>query len=262
VIGSVGAVRVATFNLLHGWSLEHGADTGALRAAASTLDADVVVLQEVDRDQERSGHVDQTSVVAAELGAAWWRFVPSLSGTPGSAWSPIGDEDVSGPAYGLGVVSRLPVRSVQVRRFRPAPVGLPLHVAGRRGLTPVRDEPRVVVAALMSGPAGSFTVLGTHLSFVPGWNVRQLRAVVRWARTLPAPRLLLGDLNLPAPVVRRVTGWTPLARVATYPSWRPRVQLDHVLADRPLPVSAAQALRLEVSDHLAVVADVSLDGYW
>ena len=101
-------------------------------------------------------------------------------------------------------------------------------------------------------------MLTAHLSFVPGWNVRQLRAVVRWAAALPGPRLLVGDFNLPGAVPRLVSGWTQLARVPTYPSWKPRVQLDHVLADRPTPVAAARALRLPVSDHCALVVDVDL----
>ena len=100
------------------------------------------------------------------------------------------------------------------------------------------------------------TVLTAHLSFVPGWNVRQLRAVARWACSMPGPRLLLGDFNLPGAVPRLVTGWTQLARVPTYPSWRPRVQLDHVLADVPTPVSEMRALRLSVSDHCALVVDL------
>ena len=100
------------------------------------------------------------------------------------------------------------------------------------------------------------TVVTAHLSFVPGWNVAQLRALARWARRCPAPRLLLGDFNLPGAVPRMATGWTQLARVPTYPSWRPRVQFDHVLADGPTPVSGCARLRLSVSDHCALVVDL------
>jgi endonuclease/exonuclease/phosphatase family metal-dependent hydrolase len=124
----------------------------------------------------------------------------------------------------------------------------------------VPDEPRLALAAVIEGPVGPVTVLTAHLSFVPGWNVRQLRAIARWARSMPAPRFLLGDFNLPGAVPRLVTGWTQLARVPTYPSWRPRVQLDHVLADRPTSVDATHALRLPVSDHCALAVDLELPG--
>lgn len=259
-------MRVATFNLLHGRSLGHGGvEVGDLRAAAAELDADVLGLQEVDRHQERSGVVDQTAEVAAALGAAFWRFVPAVSGTPGTvaSWTRSTDDDgtsTTGPTYGVGLVSRLPVRSWAVRRFGPAPVGMPLMVPGRRGLTHVPDEPRVAVAAVLDGPAGPMTVVTAHLSFVPGWNVAQLRALSRWAGTLPGPRLLVGDFNLPGPLPRLISRWTQLARVATYPSWRPRVQFDHVLADgiAESAVHDVHSLRLAVSDHCALAVDLDV----
>jgi endonuclease/exonuclease/phosphatase family metal-dependent hydrolase len=267
-------MRVATFNVLHGRSVAHGQVRQAeLVEAAASLDADVVGLQEVDRSQERSGGVDQTAAVAHALGASHWRFVPALHGTPGAEWTASRHDDsadVDGPAYGVGLVSRLPVLSWHVRRFGPAPVGMPLLVPGRRGLTHVDDEPRVAVAAVLDTSRGPVTVVTTHLSFVPGWNVAQLRVLARWARTLPAPRLLTGDLNLPGRLPRLTTGWAQPARVATYPSWHPRVQFDHVLVDG-LPGTAVRGVRsvcLSVSDHCALAVDLDLGaaseprGHW
>jgi endonuclease/exonuclease/phosphatase family metal-dependent hydrolase len=266
VWASVGPVRVATFNLLHGRSVADCTVSGAaLREAATALDADITGLQEVDRHQGRSHAVDQTAVVAHALGATHWRFVPAVHGTPGSdaPWTASCDDDgvtTTGPAYGVGLVSRFPVRSWHVRRFGPAPLGLPLLVAGRRGLTTVPDEPRVGVVAVVDSPIGPLTIVNAHLSFVPGWNVRQLRALTRWAREFPAPRLMIGDLNLPGAVPRLATRWAQLARVATYPSWRPRVQFDHVLGDGidEAAVRGVTALRLPVSDHRALVVDLDV----
>lgn len=236
-------MRVATFNLLHGRALTGEVDVARLRSAAAQLDADVVGLQEVDRGLDRSGGVDQTAEVAQALGAAYWRFEPTVDET-----------------YGIALVSRLPVRSWEIRRFGPAPVGMPLMIPGRRGLSHVPDEPRAAIAAVLDTPGGPMTVVTAHLSFVPGWNVAQLRSIALWARTFPGPRLLVGDLNLPGPVVRATARWTQLARVPTYPSWRPRVQFDHVLGDAvgERAVRDVQALRLAVSDHCALVVD--LDG--
>jgi len=104
------------------------------------------------------------------------------------------------------------------------------------------------------------TVVTAHLSFVPGWNVAQLRALARWAQAMPGPRLLAGDFNLPGAIARLASGWVQLARVATYPSYRPRVQFDHVLS-QGIPESSVrdvQALRLPVSDHRALRVDLML----
>jgi endonuclease/exonuclease/phosphatase family metal-dependent hydrolase len=259
-------LRVATFNLLHGRSMTHGGgDRGDLAQAAAAIDADVLGLQEVDRMQQRSGTIDQTAVVAAAMGARHWRFVPALDGTPGTSgsWSASSADDGAhtvGPTYGVGLASRLPALAWRVRRFGPAPVSLPLMVPGTRGLTQVPDEPRVALAAVLDGPCGPMTVITTHLSFVPGWNVAQLRALVRWSRALPGPTLIIGDLNLPGPLPQVVSRWNRLARVATYPSWRPRVQFDHVLAKgiEATAVRRVASLRMPVSDHCALVVDLDL----
>jgi endonuclease/exonuclease/phosphatase family metal-dependent hydrolase len=168
-----GELRIATFNLLHGRSLDHlHVEEADLRAAAAAIDADVVGLQEVDRLQGRSSSLDQTAVVADALGAAHWRYVPALHGTPGRSvtWTTAIEDDGAltlGPTYGVALVSRLPVREWHVRRFGPAPVAMPLMVPGVRGLTRIPDEPRVALAGVVDGPGGPMTVVTAHLSFVP-----------------------------------------------------------------------------------------------
>jgi endonuclease/exonuclease/phosphatase family metal-dependent hydrolase len=110
---------------------------------------------------------------------------------------------------------------------------------------------------------GPVTVAGTHLSYVRGVNLRQLRALQGHLAGRPAPRLLLGDLNLWPLWVRAVSlpGWRPLVRGRTWPNrpWRPRVQLDHVLLHPP---GSLRALRHLVqagpaSDHRAVLAELT-----
>jgi endonuclease/exonuclease/phosphatase family metal-dependent hydrolase len=263
---AVPSLRVATFNLLHGMALTPaGAGAGGLREAAASLDVDVVGLQEVDRYQDRSGGVDQTQLVAETVGAPYWRFVPALHGTPGppADWRPAAGagESTAGPSYGIGLASRLAVVHWRVRRFGPAPVALPLLAPGGRSLMRVRDEPRLALAAVVAPPGGEpFTVATTHLSFVPGFNARQLLAITRWLGALPRPRLLLGDLNLPGRVPAALTGWQQLGRVPTYPAYRPRVQFDHVLADGvdTGAVARVRALALPVSDHCALVVDLDI----
>lgn len=266
-------MRLATFNLLHGRAVSDGlVDPGRLRASVEALDADVLGMQEVDRGQSRSGGLDLTQVAARAMGAADgdWRFEPALLGTPGGAWRGVTDDDqqpsVDGagpapadqPGYGIGLVSRLPVERWHVVRLGAAPVRSPVLMPGTRRLLWLQDEPRVALAAVLRGPDGPFTVATTHLSFVPAWNVLQLRRLVRGLRGLPDPLVLLGDFNLPWRLPGMVTGWTPLARVATYPAPRPRVQFDHALGRGPLPrVVATAARELPVSDHRALVVTLA-----
>ncbi len=228
-------VRLATFNILHGRSLTDGqVDAARLRAAVAALDADVLGIQEVDRLQERTQHLDLTAEAATAMGAVDHRFAAALTGLPGGDWRPATQDLPELPSYGVGLASRLPVRAWHVLRLPATPLWVPLPVPGTRRLVWLRDEPRVAVAAELDG----LTVATTHLSFVAGWNVVQLRRVRRWLSALPGPHVLMGDLNLPRPVAVAATGWTPLVSVKTFPAHAPRVQLDHVLASAPLPVLA------------------------
>jgi endonuclease/exonuclease/phosphatase family metal-dependent hydrolase len=253
-------VRLATFNLLHGTSLSDGrVDAARLREAARTLRADVLGLQEVDRRQPRSCGLDLTAEMAEAAGAAAWRFEPALVGTPGGPWRAAVDDDQDGrgPQYGVGLVSRWPVRSWHVVRLAAAPVRSPVLLPGTRSLVWLQDEPRVGLAAVVESPLGPMTVATTHLSFVPVWNGVQLRRLTAALSALPGPRVLLGDLNMPGPVPRALTRWTPLARTPTYPAWQPRVQLDHVLASGALPpVTAVESPALPLSDHRALLVEL------
>ena len=235
----VSQLRIATFNLLHGQPLAGDGGPlpypddpgGPLAEAVAALDADVLALQEVDRHQERSGLIDQAAVAAKAMDATDWRFAAALHGRPAPSAGWVPEPSVRGlrvygpaevdtatglPSYGTALLTRLPVRHWRARRFAPAPFGLPLRVAGRRGLTPVPDEPRAAVAAVLEGANGPFTVVAAHLSFVPGWNVAQLAAVRRWIADLPRPYLVLGDFNLIGAVPRTVLGGaTALDRTAS-----------------------------------------------
>ena len=268
----------------------HVEDDAALRAAVVQLAADVIGLQEVDVHQPRSGFTHQVRSVADALDAEHWYFAPTVVGTPGEhGWSEA-DERLDhassgsarrpgsslarsgavevrrmGPLYGVGLVSRLPVIEWRSTRFDAAPFKLPLMVptdGGRPRFARVPDEPRAAIAAVIEGPNAPFTVATAHLSFVPGYNVRQLRALRRWLADLPRPLILLGDFNLPGRIPSRVTEYIELVHQPTYPSFGPRAQLDHMLADgfsaHELATSAAQVHLLPVSDHAAVTVDVDL----
>jgi endonuclease/exonuclease/phosphatase family metal-dependent hydrolase len=255
-------MRLATFNLLSGRSLHDGrADVGVLAEAVRRLDADVLALQEVDRFQPRSGGVDQAGVAAEAMGAVAHRFVPLIRGTPGApGWRPVPPEPADGePSYGIALLSRHPVARWRVLRLGRARGRYPILVAASPPhIVWIPDEPRAAVVALLENPR--ITVVATHLSFVPGVNVAQLRRLRAALAGLPGPRVLLGDLNLPGGLPARVLGWRPLVSGPTFPAPAPRLQIDHALADA-LPRGAERApliTQLPFSDHRAVSVDVAL----
>lgn len=282
-------MRVVTWNVLHGCSPDDGrVDLDRFAAAVHALDADVLALQEVDRDQERSQGADLAQVAAQAMGARDHRFAAALVGPPG-AWSAAPDPDRVGgpghaavdatgglaatvperlealvapsprePAYGVALISRLPVLAWCAVRVAPLPRPVPLLVGRPIRPVVVHDEPRVAVAARVATDAGALTVATTHLSFIPGWNLVQLRRLVRALdREVGAgPLVLTGDLNTGPRRARWVSGLTGLAAGPTFPAPAPRTQLDHVLG-RDVRACHGEVHHLPVSDHRAL--GVTLD---
>lgn len=251
-------MRVATFNILHGRTVGQDVDLDRLRAGVRRLDADVLGLQEVDLDQPRSGKADLTAVAAEAMGAVAHRFVAAISGTPGATWmAATGVEQPGTSAFGIALLSRFPALSWQVLRLPRIPMRFPMYLPGPNRVMMVDEEPRAAVVALLKTPLGPLTVANTHLSFVPGWNRRQLWQMARDVRGFPSPRILLGDLNMPATAAQRWSGMRALACMATFPAEEPSLQLDHILSDDArLAGRRCEAPLLAISDHRALVADV------
>ena len=265
-------MRLATWNVLHGRSHDDGrVDLDRFGTAVGELDVDVLALQEVDRAQPRSHGHDLTTRAAAALGAQDHRFVPTMIGEPG-AWTPAAPPttadtgwvcgtqplappvDPDAPAYGVALLSRHPVTAWRVLRLPPSRVVLPLLLGRPPRPVLVPDEPRVALAARVRAPEGTVTVVTTHLSFAPGWNLVQLRRVVA-ALADDDALVLLGDLNAGGWLVRAASGLTALAVESTFPTWSPVLQLDHALG-RGVVGSDARVHRLPVSDHCALTVSV------
>jgi endonuclease/exonuclease/phosphatase family metal-dependent hydrolase len=251
-------MRVATFNILHGRTVGDGVEPGRLQDCVRRLDPDVLALQEVDCDQPRSDRADLTAVAAKAMGAVEHRFVAAISGTPGATWmAATGDEQPGTAAYGIALLSRYPVASWQVVRLPRIPMRFPMYLPGPNRVMVVNEEPRAAVIAQLDTPMGGLTVANTHLSFVPGWNRRQLRRLIHDLCGFPGPRLLIGDLNMTPTAVRRWSGMRALAVAATFPAETPDRQLDHILTDdNRLRSGATEAELMPISDHRPLVVDL------
>jgi endonuclease/exonuclease/phosphatase family metal-dependent hydrolase len=253
-------MRMATFNILHGRSVHDGeVDVGRLAECVRRLDADVLALQEVDREQPRSAMADLTAVAAEAMGAVSHRFVAAVSGTPGATWmAATGQEQPGTATYGIALLSRCPALTWQVLRLPRIPMKFPMYLPGPGRVQVVDEEPRAAVLARLDTDLGPLTVANTHLSFVPGWNRVQLRRLTRDLRGFPGPRMLMGDLNMSPPTSQRWTGLRPLATALTFPINTPDRQLDHILTDDTrLVADACSAPVLSISDHRPLIVDVS-----
>ncbi|MCO7220192.1 endonuclease/exonuclease/phosphatase family protein [Klenkia sp. PcliD-1-E] len=257
-------MRVGSFNIASGRDAGgRSVDGTALAAALADVDVDVLALQEVDVDQPRSHGVHQPAVAAQALGAVDWRYAPTLAGTPDpfASWSrldPVLDQgSLTGPHYGIALVSRRPVRRWHVLHLDPGPLKLPLVApdprTGARRLWWFPDEPRAAVAAELDG----LTVVGTHLSFAAPTAARQLREVHRWVAGMPGPVVVAGDLNLGGSLSALVTRGRRLVAERTWPAPDPRVQFDHLLALHGTHGADPEVRQLAVGDHRMVAVTLS-----
>jgi endonuclease/exonuclease/phosphatase family metal-dependent hydrolase len=257
-------MRLATFNILHGRNLHDGqVRLDRLADAVRSLDADILALQEVDRDQPRSHLADLTAVAAEAMGAVTHRFVAALAGTPGATWiAATGAEAPGRAAYGISLLSRYPASSWQVLRLPRIPFTFPLWLPEPRKWIIVHDEPRPVVVGHFDTPRGPLVVANTHLSFVPGWRRIQLLRIRRDLAAIPGDLVLMGDLNMPEPGPERITRYRSLVTgLPTFPADQPQRQLDHILLRAGAgtvigAVTATAAPELALSDHRALVVDV------
>lgn len=243
-----------------------------LAERAAQLDVDLLAIQEVDFFQPRSQLVDQCAVIAAATGATHISRAFAIVGTPGEQWKKyeereeslkaggagVADSDyTSARYYGNGIISRIPI----VEEFRlelgRSKIGAPLAIPQtppdqsrpKIKLIYIHDEPRVAHAVHL---ANGITVINTHLSFVPGMNIYQLKKIRKWADSLPGEKILVGDLNLPGTLPERILKWRSAASQFTYPSWGARVQFDHIL------LSPSAQRRIESSERIDFIAAKSM----
>lgn len=253
-------MRLASWNILSGTTVD-GFPAPALADEVAKLDVDVLALQEVDHRMRRSGLVEQPALAAMGFGAADWRFAPSYAAdegeprlpTPGVLHGPT--QTLPGPHYGIALLSRIPVRRWHRLELGAAPFGLPLLYArdGQRRLRYMSDEPHQAIAAELEN---DWTVIATHLSFVPPVNMLQLRRIRVWAKQFGRRVAILGDLNLTYRFLPLGPLWRTAAHTRTYPSWRPAVQFDHILVRRGLRARKLRRPPVGLSDHLPVLAEI------
>jgi len=278
-------MRVTSWNLLHGMAIPPSNDLAAdqikLGEAIQAIGADVIGIQEVDEQLARSGNVSQTAVVAEAMSTQHWAFAPVMVGAPGEKWRKLNSLDaqiithenvqanrqsnVDGN-YGIGIVSKIPVKHWDRIELGNSPFGMPLVIPAenKKGKQSVRmiyvaDEPRVALAATLDN---GWTVINTHLSFVPFVNYRQLRKIKKWAAQLSArygtQALIIGDLNLPKGLPAVGSKWNSLFEQNSYPSWGGKVQFDYILSDSLNldQYEALPTLNTGVSDHLPVRVNI------
>jgi endonuclease/exonuclease/phosphatase family metal-dependent hydrolase len=141
----------------------------------------------------------------------------------------------------LVVFSRLPILHTEIIKLKRRP----RDGTARRAL--------VVVIEVAGTPV---SVVGTHLSHLSQASPLQMRELRRLIST-DRPTVLAGDMNAWRWVLRATfPDWAVARSSATWPSWKPRHQIDHVLTRGPLSTEDVTVVPLRGSDHLPLRATI------
>jgi endonuclease/exonuclease/phosphatase family metal-dependent hydrolase len=248
-------IRVMTLNIVHGWRRPFPPEPGA-RAVSRNLDAiaavvareapDVVAFQEIDDRSWWSGDLDETAAIAARTGYAHRAF--GAHRTTGGRFH---------DAHGTALLSLLPLENPGSFEFR----------------TSRCDDKGFVVATIAPPQLGrrQIDVVSVHLD--PFFDGARRAQVERMAGALSArargrPLVVVGDMNC-----AWNDGRTALAALAcaldlraffgdgaqpTYSARTPWRRIDWILASPELAFADYRTLDDVLSDHRAVVADLTL----
>ncbi|UJH90155.1 endonuclease/exonuclease/phosphatase family protein [Antarcticibacterium sp. 1MA-6-2] len=164
-------LRVMAYNIHHANppSKPEFIDLNAIVETIRNEDPDLVALQEVDFNTERSGAGNQAEQIASLLNMNYF-FGKAI--------------DYEGGEYGVAILSKFPLAEEKVER-------LPTQ-AGTNG------EPRVLVTAKIVTPKGNTIRFGsTHLDAQrePTNRLLQIKKIVELAQDEELPFIIAGDFN-------------------------------------------------------------------
>lgn len=193
--------RVASYNIQHGRGMDRGAiDLARQAEVIRKLNADVVVLQEVDNKARRSGGVDQAAELARLAGYEHHFFAPAM--------------DFQGGEYGLAVMSRHPWVST---------LAASLDHGG---------EPRAAAVGTIDFRGVNVRVVSIHFDHqLAERRVAQAADLLEQLGDCPGMTILAGDFNCgPAEAEKLAPGFVRIPKTGppeTFPANEPRREIDY-----------------------------------
>lgn len=202
------------------------------RIAEMVTDYDIVALQEIDAGSRRSGYQNQIEGLAEAADFKYWYVQVN--------------RDLGRIAqHGLGLLSRFEPHAVSEHK-------LPGKIPGRGALM-----------ARFGDPKNPLVVVVTHLALTKRSRSQQLAQIA--ALTEPFEHVIvMGDTNCGPETLRHdpalASGQLHVhpELLPTFPSWRPRRGIDHILVSPSMQVHSARTLAVKLSDHLPVAMNVFL----
>lgn len=239
-------LNVMTFNMHHGRGTDRKVDLKRIANVIRESKADLIGLNEVDRYfSKRSSYVDQISWLAKEL---------NMDHAYGQAISLHPKGSLEFREYGNAILSRYPVIDKQNHLFLYRS-----RLMENRSLLEVHIElPQQLLKSYV-----------THLSLNPFIHNRQTNFILQHCRNHSLPTIIMGDWNMST----KSRAWRKVTRefvdvchkgekncYYTFPSSRPKSQLDYIFVSRDLHVDSVDVVHYDpsASDHLPLQAALTI----
>jgi endonuclease/exonuclease/phosphatase family metal-dependent hydrolase len=234
------------------YNIHAGKDAGGIDNIARVAEvvrgsgADLVLLQEVDRNTQRSGGVDQPATLSR------------LTSFPAAFGKTL---DYQGGDYGIAILSRWPIVTETLVRL---PVEPPQDRSGRY-------EPRGALRVSIASPWGTMAVVNTHIdaSGDDRWRRQEIRTVIAIADSIRSRGTLLlvgGDFNsTPESAVQQTAraaglrdAWMECGAgpALTYPADSAVKRIDYLYLSGTTRCDHAEVLSSQASDHRPVLVRV------
>jgi len=271
-------LSIANYNMhcgMDGWGRPYD-HVGAVRA----LDADVIVLEEAwtSEGDDAGGQAAEAAralgyQVAAHTMGRGRRIRPQPDAP--EAWRARAIWASENKALYLDGVRPLPEGVKALARWQEAEPGtlgiavlvrpdLPMEATRLVHMSVLRAD-RVLRAALvvdLTVDGVPMSVAGTHMAHLPFGSHRNWAELRRQLQTEARPdAVLAGDMNTWGPLVRLfMPGWHRAVTGATWPTWRPHSQIDHILVRGAVRPVSGSVLPHAGSDHRPVRAELEVRG--
>lgn len=224
-------LRVMSYNIHGGLGMDGRRSLERIAGAILAAGPDLASLQEVHCRLPWSGFRDQPRRLA------WLTSLRPLF---------LGSFSIGAGAFGNAWLTRAP--AARLRRCR----------------LPGGGEPRAALCLDFHLDGKPVRALGTHLGLSEEDRAAQARQLAELVEGAPGPVLLLGDLNAApgAPEVecllRAGLRHAVPPEAPTFPADTPKERIDYILVSEHWEVHAGSVPATLASDHLPVVAEVSL----
>ena len=233
-------LRVMTYNIHHAEGLDGKVDLERIANVIRQSNADIVALQEVDKNTRRTGGIDMPADLARRTGMNVV-FGANL-------------DNFQGGQYGTAILSRFPIESHENHLLKQTREG----------------EQRGVLQAVLAVNQGQLLFTCTHLDHKADPAERlfsETQFTGLFARHAGLPALLCGDFNdTPASELHKRLSkkWTDAWSIAgksngfTMGSANPTRRIDYIWlsSKKNFRVRWVDVPRSEASDHLPLVAEI------